>query len=420
MTDSPRKRLDNLQYAAVSHIGMRRLNNQDSCVVVPAEDDAAWQLRGHLFVVADGMGAHAAGELASKMAVDGVAHHYGQRAQLSPPEALLQAVRDTNAEIHQRGQVNSEFHNMGTTCSVLTLLPQGALIAHVGDSRVYRIREQVIEQLTFDHSLVWEMRAANPRMVEEGLFQIPKHVITRSLGPQAEVQIDLEGPLATQSGDTYLLCSDGLTGRVEDAEIGLIAGQLPPEDAGRFLVDLANLRGGPDNITILLARILEANAASRTPGEPLIVGQFKPPRPVPLAVWCAVIAGLVTSCGLAILQLWTVAALVMVSALAVLACGLLYRLPPQDGVTSLSEERRLGKAPYVRVECDPSSARIERLADSVRALARQRAEVLGDEGARVEACLDEVRQRARGRQPVPALQMLGVAVRILADSISSV
>ena len=118
-----------LEHAVVSDIGMRRATNQDAYTVVLANDEGAWRKRGHLFVVADGMGAHAAGELASEMAVSGIAHRYHKYKDLSAPEALHRAVLETNAEVHQRGQANTDFHNMGTTASALLLLPQGAVVA---------------------------------------------------------------------------------------------------------------------------------------------------------------------------------------------------------------------------------------------------------------------------------------------------
>ena len=174
MSDAKSNRQSLISFMARSDIGMRRSNNQDAYVTLPAEDDAVWRDRGHIFVVADGMGAHAAGELASKLAADGVVHHYRKLRQISPPEAILKAFRDTNGEIHSRGQANSEFHNMGTTCSALLLLPQGALAAHVGDSRVYRVRGARLEQLTFDHSLVWEMRAASSCLGQDTTgFNVP-------------------------------------------------------------------------------------------------------------------------------------------------------------------------------------------------------------------------------------------------------
>ena len=136
-----------------------------------ASDADTWQRRGHVFVVADGMGAHAAGELASKMAADGIPHNYYKLREESSPDAIRKTIRQVNEEIHRTGQANAEFHGMGTTASVLVLVPQGALVAHVGDSRVYRLRGGQIEQLTFDHSLVWEMTASgqyNPQSAQSG------------------------------------------------------------------------------------------------------------------------------------------------------------------------------------------------------------------------------------------------------------
>src|SRR5260370_25741457 len=140
---------------------------------------------------------------------------------------------------------------MGTTTTALLVRPEGAWIGHVGDSRAYRIRDGQIEQMSFDHSLVWEM-ARRQGVDPDGLQGIPSNVIVRSLGPEPLVQVDVEGPHPVQAGDTYLLCSDGLTGQISDSEMGAIASVLPPAEACRFLVDLANLRGGPDNITVLI------------------------------------------------------------------------------------------------------------------------------------------------------------------------
>ena len=210
---------------------MRRTNNQDSLAVVVTDDAATWASRGHLLMVADGMGAHAAGELASKLAADNIPHTYFKLRDLYPPAALRQAIRDANALIHAKGQSSIGFHGMGTTCSCLVLLPQGALVAHVGDSRVYRLRGHRLEQLTFDHSLVWEMAAAGQMAEEDVPAYIPKNVITRSLGPHPTVNIDLEGPFDAAAGDVFLLCSDGLSGQITDEEIGALLHCLPPEEA---------------------------------------------------------------------------------------------------------------------------------------------------------------------------------------------
>jgi protein phosphatase len=211
-----------VEHAALSDIGLRRSNNQDSFTVVPAKSGELWQQRGHLFMVADGMGAHAAGELASKMACDAVPLTYQKVLDEPPPLAIRKAIEDANGRIHSRGQANLDFRGMGTTTSVLLLLPQGALVAHVGDSRVYRLRGSRIEQLSFDHSLVWEMMSTGKMREEEVPGYIPKNIITRSLGPAPHVEVDLEGPWPVASGDTFLLCSDGLSGQVSDEDIGVI------------------------------------------------------------------------------------------------------------------------------------------------------------------------------------------------------
>ena len=148
------------------------------------------------------MGAHAAGELASKLAVDHLPLLYYKHDEFSPPEALEKALQGANQEIFRRGQENLDFHNMGTTCCVLLLLPQGAVIGHVGDSRIYRLRGDEFCQLTFDHSLVWEMRAPDQLDDDDtSLPGIPRNVITRSLGPHPDVQVDLEGPFPIEVGD---------------------------------------------------------------------------------------------------------------------------------------------------------------------------------------------------------------------------
>ncbi len=240
--------------ASATDTGMRRQNNQDSHATVRAANPETWRRRGHLFMVADGMGAHAAGELASKMACDMIPHGYLKAKVGAPGEAISQAFRDVSARIHARADANRDFDGMGTTCSTLLLLPEGALVAHVGDSRVYRIRDGRVDQLSFDHSLVWELVRRKHLTPEQANVSIPKNVITRSLGP-AEVEVDLEGPLAVREGDVYLLCSDGLSGPVADPELGAFAANFHPRDASRYLVHLANLRGGLDNITVVIVRI---------------------------------------------------------------------------------------------------------------------------------------------------------------------
>lgn len=359
-----------LQHAVMSDIGMRRSNNQDSYAITLAEDEQAWHSRGHLFIVADGMGAHAAGELASKMAVDGISHNYLKYPELSPPEAIQKAVLETNSEIHRRGQANLDFHNMGTTCSTLVLLPQGALAAHVGDSRIYRLRGGCLEQLTFDHSLVWEMRAAGQLPADSDLAAaVPKNVITRSLGPRATTQVDIEGPFPIQRGDTFLLCSDGLTGKVEDEEIGPLLASLPPEEVVQVLVDLANLRGGPDNITVVVAKVVDDRLASAAATDkPITLGIDKKTVPIHPMLWVVMAASFLTGVGLAILENWIIAALAIVGGLICLGVIFYQKQGRKPKGVTLDQHHRLGKGPHTRLVCPAGSSFVEKLSDIVARL----------------------------------------------------
>jgi len=359
-----------LQQASLTDIGFRRANNQDSKAVVLATSPDNWRQRGHLFMVADGMGAHAAGELASKLATDVVPLTYQKLRDLSPPDALREAIEDANRQIYSRGQASEDFRGMGTTVSVLVLLPQGALVAHVGDSRAYRLRDHRVEQLTFDHSLVWEVRAAESSSQQQVPHYIPKNVITRSLGPNPTVRIDLEGPFPVEVGDVFLLCSDGLSGKVTDEEIGKILGSMPPEEAVRALVDLANLRGGPDNITVVVAQVTGPELTRQ--GTDASTRATNHPRHPGLWILLGLLALAAVGLGAAALKL---AALWL--GIAAAACGIGAVLagvaasiasasgqqiePPFDG-------RPLGKGPYVACDGTADGPFVDELAEIVQHL----------------------------------------------------
>jgi PPM family protein phosphatase len=244
-----------IEYASISDIGFRRQMNQDAYAVQICPDRQTWDQFGHLFVVCDGMGGHAVGELASKIAIDTIPLAFYKSREDKVEDALKKSIELANANINNRGTQNHDFQRMGTTCSALVLSAEGAIVGHVGDSRVYRVRGDVIEQLTFDHSLQWELLKQGKMSPEEIFLKEPRNVITRSLGPMPEARVDVEGPHGISPGDVYVLCSDGLTGHVSDAEIGMLTRNLPPADASRLLVHLANLRGGSDNITVIIVRV---------------------------------------------------------------------------------------------------------------------------------------------------------------------
>lgn len=245
---------DQIEIASLTDVGVRRSHNQDAFGVLLAPSLEVWKERGHILLVADGMGAHAVGELASALAADQIPHTYQKHANQGPEDALRKAFDEANSNIHQRGQQNREFQGMGTTSTALLLRPEGVWVAHVGDSRAYRVRRNHVEQLSFDHSLQWEL-ARRQQVTPESIAGIPSNVIVRSLGPEAVVQVDIEGPHQMEPGDIYLLCSDGLSNQLTDQEMGTIVQQLPLQDACQFMVDVANLRGGPDNITVVALRI---------------------------------------------------------------------------------------------------------------------------------------------------------------------
>lgn len=330
-----------------------------------AGDEAAWGKFGHLLIVADGMGAHAAGELASQLSVELIPHHYRKLVRGLHAEALHQALTETNAEIFRRGQANPEFRSMGTTTCVLAIVPEGALIAHVGDSRVYRLRGSQLEQLTFDHSLVWEMRASG-ELSEEAIRNstIPKNVITRSLGPNASVMVDIEGPFPLQVGDKFLLCSDGLSGQLSDEEIGVLLQVLDRDTAVQAMVDIANLRGGPDNITVVVGEVTSDAIIANKPAPS--EGTNRKTAAFPIAFGIAAAVALLLSIVLLALQQFPIALLALAAAAVAFASGW-YKYQS----ASIPSERPAGvhgKSPYRRIACKPDQRFTENLAQVVSEL----------------------------------------------------
>jgi protein phosphatase len=357
-----------LAYAALTDVGLVRAKNQDSVAVAVAGNEIAWRERGHVFVVADGMGAHAAGELASKIAVDTVPLSYEKQSRRSPPDALVRAMEDANGRIYDRGQANEEFRGMGTTLSTLVLLPPGALVGHVGDSRVYRLRKNMLEQLTFDHSLVWEVCQAEGISEAEVPMYIPRNVITRSVGSRPEVKVDLEGPFPLQAGDTFLLCSDGLCSQVENKQLGTILRCLPPEEAARALIDLAIARGGPDNITAIVVHLGEPQPGKRK--------EDNGPGPTEASagsagmwIWPSLAALLFGSIGWLASHHWAVVAGAALVG-AVLAAGTvaLTRRSRQSPWYLRLEGRPLGKGPHKVCHCAVNEQSVEMMGKTVAKL----------------------------------------------------
>ncbi|MDR1492119.1 MAG: protein phosphatase 2C domain-containing protein [Planctomycetaceae bacterium] len=364
-----------VRVSARTNVGLRRANNQDSHTIALASSRQQFRKHGHLFVVADGMGAHAAGELASKIAVDAISLSYSKRNSESVSEALQNSVYDAHKQIRTQSEQDEAFHDMGTTIDALVISPQGAVIAHVGDSRVYRLRDRVYEQLTFDHSLVWEIRASGKIPRDKIPAYIPKNVITRSLGPSENLKVDLEGPFSIRSGDYFLMCSDGLSGKVEDVEMGQILSILPPEYATELLINLANLRGGPDNITVVLAQV---NASLED--SPETPGILRPEKAISgrtfslLALICLIFAllGLALSGYSLFTDLHSSWANIAAAIITLFFGGGFFLLAGRE----ISNERmaddnhshQFGRAPYVRVNATPTPDFAGELATMVQQL----------------------------------------------------
>ena len=239
-----------LEAAAATDVGQRRRGNEDRYALAPSLG---------LFLVADGMGGHTAGQVASELAAESSVRALEalQGATASLSERLRAAVTAANRTIFQTAQQNPEYAGMGTT--IVAILAEGgrAALAHVGDSRAYLVRGGRIRQLTDDHSIVGELLRRN-EISETAAKEHPhRHVLTRALGVRDTVEPDL-AELTPQPEDHFVLCSDGLTGHVEDSEIAKAVRDCEDlQECCEALVGLANQRGGEDNITVVVARARE-------------------------------------------------------------------------------------------------------------------------------------------------------------------
>lgn len=260
--------------AGLSDVGLQREHNEDSFVVLSEHD---------LFVVADGMGGHRAGDVASKLATETISEFFRSTANedvtwpfhfdtnLSEEEnRLLTGIRVANRQIFERSSRSRECHGMGTTVVGAMFSPRKRrmYIGHVGDSRCYRVRNGQIQCLTRDHSLINDYLLAMPDLTEEQRSELPKNVITRALGMHDQVVVDLQHD-DPRNGDVYVLCSDGLSGMVEDAEILELVKQS--NDIGELctaLIAKANEHGGEDNVTAVVVKIEVPDEPTVQDGEP--------------------------------------------------------------------------------------------------------------------------------------------------------
>jgi protein phosphatase len=213
-------------------------------------------------LVADGMGGHSAGEVASQTAVETITRSYYDY-QGSTRDALEAAFHEANRAINKLSQKDESLVGMGTTCTAFVLQNGSALAAHVGDSRLYMIRNGQIYVMTEDHSAVMEMVKRGWISLEEARHHPEKNVILRALGSHPEVEVTIwASPLPVRAGDRFVLCSDGLYDLVEDEEIKQVALASAPAAACDNLIDLAKRRGGHDNITVGIVSLVDSGVTS--------------------------------------------------------------------------------------------------------------------------------------------------------------
>lgn len=248
-----------IEVAGETNVGRKRNHNEDNFSIVPDYG---------LFVVADGMGGHAAGEVASKMAIDALREFFAatqddpertwpykmDRTKGYEENRLITGIKLANLRIYETAQRESKKRGMGTTFVSIFTANDGVYVAHVGDSRVYRFRNQQLEMLTEDHSLLNDYIKMK-RLTAEEIANFPhKNVIVRALGMKETVKVDTRFEVPALN-DTYLLCSDGLCGPVTDEEIAQILGEHHDiKQATAKLIERANENGGPDNVTCVLVR----------------------------------------------------------------------------------------------------------------------------------------------------------------------
>lgn len=290
----------NLTYASLSHIGMQREQNEDRCYPDPNRPNPLLtpelvQRKGQLFIVADGMGGMAAGEVASQMAVETVVKEfYGGSDRIGPGENLVLAVKSANFQIYNYASGSELLNGMGTTTTALVVTDGEAHIAHVGDSRAYLYREGRLRQVTEDHSWVAEQVKAGILTEEQARVHPSRHLLARALGTQPHVQVNTVA-LSLRPGDLLLLCTDGLTSHLTDRQITkVISANASPRAICETLVAEANQRGGEDNVTVIVIQC-EPATARRKVGTTDVIRRGQPftqrLRQIPYMILAILLAG---------------------------------------------------------------------------------------------------------------------------------
>jgi protein phosphatase len=245
-----------VEVAALSDVGCQRENNEDSYLYWEPAGDQEFRLKGRLAVIADGMGGHEGGQEASRLAVETVREVYDQGFRDDPQAALVASFNAAHSRILDFAERHPGFQGMGTTCTALVLRGRQLYFAHVGDTRLYLVRDAHISRLTRDHSYVGRLVESGLVSAEDAEHHPQRHILTAALGSGMELAVDgAEQSVQVQEGDDLLLCTDGLWGVVSEQELETAVGGNTPAECCSVLVKLARKRGGPDNITLQVLRV---------------------------------------------------------------------------------------------------------------------------------------------------------------------
>jgi PPM family protein phosphatase len=240
---------------------MVREENQDAYGFTPPTQENLISAKGVLFVVADGMGGHRGGRRASELAVATVTSSYASAGAAAVTELLRSSLAEANASIYAQSASDPKLRGMGTTCTILVFQETSSWIGHIGDSKVFLATSEEIRQITTDHSFVGDLCRRGVITKEQARVHPERNLLTRALGLQAEVAPEIAGPLQLSPGMWFIMCTDGLTNHLEEEEIRRMVVGKDPQAAADELVALANVRGGTDNVTVVIVQVDPERAA---------------------------------------------------------------------------------------------------------------------------------------------------------------
>jgi serine/threonine protein phosphatase PrpC len=261
VVEDPRQKVrPGIELGNLTDVGCQRTHNEDYYCYAEPDSEADFPRKGRLAVIADGMGGHRGGQVASGIAVESVRSTYLARDTNSPEESLAEALHAAHLAIRDCAQQHPEFEGMGTTCIAAVLRGSQLHYIHVGDSRLYLLRNSSFTQLTQDHTVVNRLLQEGQLTPTEAAAHPERGVLTAALGVRDTFFAEApEAPIPLEPGDLLLMCTDGLHDLVEDHELAAIAGENSPSAACRLLIDLARSRGGFDNMTVQILKFLASS-----------------------------------------------------------------------------------------------------------------------------------------------------------------